>query len=192
MILLSFVSLGLHGAVQAAPPGYSALRERDGCAAYVGPANGGAAPMRIECRWPGVSVEQVDALLSHPERDTTIFSRVRVSQIVGKVGDRLQVLRVHDFTPLEDRQGVVEITRRVLADGVRFEWHLAPVQPRNDDLVTVERDTGFWLVQRTQDGVALTLETEFDPGGTVRRFLTHNIMASTMLDMVAELRAHLR
>jgi hypothetical protein len=186
----------LLGSALAAPPGFNvSKRDVEGCTLYLGPAEAdGVVPMRAECRWPDVSVEQFDRAYADWTRHDEIFSSIASSDLVSTNGATKTLRQTYTASGISDREMLIDGTRTEIDGGLRFEWHKHPGdQGITSGNVEALRSDGFWEVTaHPEGGVTAIHQLSYDPGGRVPGFLVRWFQTSGLAAIVGDLKAAIR
>lgn len=154
---------------------YSPAATSGGCTVFVGPIDpsSGVPPMRAECFWPDVTVDQVHEVFSRLDRWQDFVWCISDSRIVREDGGRTLVWQRQSVRPLSDRENVIWMTVERRPDGYAYRWELAAEPFAADPSSVVPgRNEGSWIVREAPGGgVLLTNEMAYDPAGSVPSWL---------------------
>ena len=164
-----------------------------GCIRYKGPKKQNLLPMKAVCTW-SLSPKAVKRVLKRPDLFQHCFSRVKVSQEVPTIHSALlmRVYQVHDASPVSDRAVYLDYRVEELSTEWKLHFNLAPldeIRPTGTDLVAVKANRGTWTVTPHSKGVKVELESRYDPGGSVPRFMINWFISSGVQKMMDELRS---
>jgi hypothetical protein len=183
-------------AALAAPPGFHVTREDVvGCDLMLGPAGSdGIVPMRAECHWPDVTVDQFVRAYGDWARHDEIFSSVSESTIVSTSGNTTVTRQVFVASGIKDREELTEGTKSDIPGGVKFAWRKKPGdQGITSGNVEMARNEGFWEVTAHPEGGVLAVhQATIDPGGSVPGFLVRWFQTSGLTAVVTEMKAAIR
>lgn len=160
----------------AAPPDFRETRTdvADGCTLYLGPAESdGVVPMRAECTWPDVTVDQFKTAYGDWTKHAEIYQSIGSSVLVSSTGNTATVRQTHEAGGIKTREMVIDGTTTERTDGVRYEWHKNPGdQGITSGNVEATRSDGYWdVTTRPEGGVFAVHQLSYEPGGSVPGFL---------------------
>ncbi len=160
----------------AAPPDFRETRTdvADGCTLFLGPADAsGVVPMRAECTWPDVTVDQFKAAYGDWARHDDIYTSVGTSVVLSTSGNTAEVRQTFEASGIKTREMIIDGTTADLPNGIRYSWTKHPGdQGITSGNVEVERSDGFWEVtSRPAGGVLAVHQVSYAPGGRVPGFL---------------------
>ena len=177
--------------------GFAQWREddrEDDCIRYKGPKYGGVIPIKVVCVWP-LTPQSVRKVLSKPEHYDRCLSRIESSELVSTSGQKLKskiirIYQVHNGSPASDRGLYLDYQLDQRDDHWRMSFKKSPadqVKPVTDH-VEAKANRGYWEVKRHAQGVQVTLESLYDPGGSVPSFLVRWFISGGVQKMMNELR----
>lgn len=144
---------------------------------------------KAQCLWTDVATATVIGALEDPTSAPTFFSNVKVSRVLSRSGDTLQVFQVHKFPVGSDRESYKNLRNVTLPDGFRIEWTLFSDCPEpTDGRVTLEADSGHWQVRTIPAGTEVEFFMAYAPGGFLGVFPADKFMREGMVKTLGELR----
>ena len=164
-----------------------------GCIRYKGKRQTNLLPIKVICTWE-ISARALHRVLSKPEDFEHCFSRVKVSNRISTAGQLdvyRRVFQVHDASPLRDRGLYLDyrLSQRDERWRLSFQLVLPPqATPLDDNLIPVKQNYGYWEVKETDLGTQVTMESFYDPGGSVPNFLVRWFVGSGVQKMMDELK----
>lgn len=171
----AFVAGDVAGLATGTGDEFAPVATQGGCTVYVGaidPASG-VPPMKAECHWPDVTVDDVHGVFSRLDRWQDFVWCIADSRILEEQGGRTLVWQRQSVRPLSDRENVIWMAVEETEDGYTYRWELAEVPfDAAPSSVVPGRNEGRWVVRAAPDGgVWLTNEIAYDPAGSVPSWL---------------------
>ena len=135
----------------------------------------------------------IKKVLKRPDRFQRCFSRVKVSQEIPAVHPALhmRVYQIHNASPVSDRAVYLDYRIQEVSQEWRLHFNMAPldeIRPTGEDAIAVKVNRGIWTVSTHPKGVRVKLESRYDPGGSVPKFLINWFISSGVQKMMDELR----
>lgn len=160
-------------AVLAEPMAFRPLRETEDCVySATAPDERGYPVLKAECRWPDVTLGQVDAVLRPWDHHQEVWSMVARSELLEEDAEGAAVRHLHTAPLMADREAVLWMWVESEEQGFSYRWMLADEQPPvaegNEPIL---RDDGRYTVLRDGDGVHVVATLHYDPGGSIPPFL---------------------
>ena len=192
-IYIAICSVGIFYPLDLSATSWSLEEEEEGCLRYKGSKQGDILPIKIVCTWP-LSTKAVQKVLSRPQHYHRCFSRVKKSRLIhtpSKPKSLIRVYQIHDGSPASDRAVYLDyvIKQRVNEWILRFQQSpQGEVASIDEKWVTVKAHKGIWTVSKHTKGVQVSLQSMYDPGGSVPSFLVRWFMGSGVQKMMNELR----
>ena len=135
-------------------------------------------------------------ILQRPTDFDQFFSRVKKSRLLKHVSNTIKIQRIyqiHDGSPLDDRVVSLDYREEQRSDRWRLYFQRSKQQPKiedDDDLVLVGGNHGYWEVSPHPKGVQVSIESFYDPGGSVPKFLVRWFAGGGVQKMMLELRSY--
>ncbi len=172
-------------------PTFEPIRNTEDCHYSVSAADADGYPiLRAECRWPELSLEQIDAVLRPMAGHQDTWSAVASSTVLEQGDDGARVRQVHVAPLMDDRLLDLRMWVEPEPGGMSFRWTLADGQPEPPPgSLNVVRDDGCYTVLRDGDGVHVVATLQYDPGGTIPAFLVSWFQQLALPRFLEELKA---
>ena len=171
---------------------WSVDEEEEGCIRYKGPEKENTIPIKVVCTWSLKPVD-IQKILSLPEDFETCFSRVKASYLLKnltKSSSLKRVYQIHDGSPASDRAIYLDYIQSTSKNKWMMAFKKSPsqeVKSIDKKWVAVKVHQGKWTVEPHSKGVRVTLQSIYDPGGSVPSFLVRWFMGTGVQKMMDEL-----
>jgi len=161
----------------------------NGCELTEEPSEGAEVMVRAECHWDNIPLSRLEDLLGDPALHEQFFSNVAKSAILEEAGGVTTVHQVHQASGMSDREIIVEYRVEEVQGGYKYHWQKAADQSATSgDNVVVESSTGYWEIVKEGNGVRVSYQVRYLPGGNIPAFLVRMFQSSGMQAVLAELR----
>lgn len=185
-------------AFAAAPAGWNvtdASADGGACELALGPAGAdGVVPMRAECVWKDVTLEQFMARQAAWDHHDDYFTTV-VESTIKTPGDKALVYQKHRSKGISDREVMLTMWHEVVDGYERYAWNTATTEPLTliDGNVRCAKSEGYWQAKaEPTGGIRVVHLLNYDPGGSVPGFLVRWFQTSGLATNVSELHQALR
>lgn len=188
----------LLSAALAAPAGWNVTdASADGgtCELSLGPAESdGVVPMRAECAWKDVTLDQFKTAQAAWGNHDDFFSTV-VESTVKTPGDKALVYQKHSSRGIADREVLLWMWHEDVDGYDRYAWSTASEQALTvvDGNVRCGKSVGYWSAKaEASGGIRVVHVLSYDPGGSVPGFLVRWFQTSGLAANATELHQALR
>ncbi len=188
----------LVSAALAAPAGWNvtdATADSGTCELSLGPAEtDGVIPMRAECVWKDVTLDQFKTKMSAWDHHDDYFTTV-VESTIKTAGDKALVYQMHRSSGISDREVMITMWHEVVDGFERYAWNTATAEPLTviKGNVRCARSEGYWQAKaEPTGGIRVVHLLSYDPGGSVPGFLVRWFQTSGLGTNATELHQSLR
>lgn len=189
----------LLSAALAAPAGWNVTKtDADGgaCELSLGPTESdGVVPMRAECHWKDVTLDQFKTKLAAFGDHDDYFTAVVQSTVKRVEGDKTIVFQEHQSSGISNREVMISMWHETVDGYDRYAWKTLGAEPLTvaSGNVRCNRSEGYWSAKAdAAGGIDVVHVLAYDPGGSVPGFLVRWFQTSGLATNATELHQAIR